>query len=374
MRGHRKTNGSIIGRGRYVKFGIFILGDKPPQLTHQEVLANVLEEARWAEELGFDEVWLAEHHFSPYGTLASLPQIATAIAAQTERIRIGTACMVAPFHDPIHLAEQIATVDALSGGRFDAGFGRGYQAHEFAGFGVSMDQATARYQECVTIVEGLLGNERYSYEGQFWSVDDLTIHPRPVQEPVPIWCTVMKTPSSFEWLAETGYGAIIGNPYQVDADLATGLQLYLDSRERRNLSSANQHVWALLNAFIDHDDAFAREYPRRSVEQSIEVHRQYSNPFARGGEIPADYKAYADWFDKHDDQSYEQILNADLTLMGSPDRIIPKMAKIVDMGWQNLMLRMSRGGAMDRQKVRNSMELFAREVMPAVAELESARV
>jgi len=362
------------GRGRHVRFGIFILGDKPPQLTHQEVLANVLEEARWAEEFGFDEVWLAEHHFSPYGTLANLPQIASAIAAQTDRIRIGTACMVAPFHDPIHLAEQIATIDALSGGRFDAGFGRGYQAHEFAGFGVSMDEATARYQECVAIVEGLLGNERYSYEGQFWSVDDLTIHPRPVQQPVPIWCTVMKTPSSFEWLAETGYGAIIGNPYQVDADLATGLQLYLDSRARRNLSSANEQVWALLNAFIDHDDAFAREYPRRSVEQSIEVHRQYSNPFERGGEIPADYKAYADWFDKHDDQTYEQILNADLTLMGSPDRIIPKMGKIVDMGWQNLMLRMSRGGGMDRDKVRSSMELFSREVMPAVAELESARV
>src|SRR5580704_11946519 len=190
----RKTTNSIIGRGRHMRFGIFILGDKPPQLTHQEVLANVLEEARWAEELGFEEVWLAEHHFSTYGTLANLPQIATAIAAQTERIRIGTACMVAPFHDPIHLAEQIATIDAISGGRFDAGFGRGYQSHEFAGFGVSMDEATARYQECVAMVEGLLGHERFNYEGKFWSVDNLTVYPRPVQQPVPIWCTVMKTP------------------------------------------------------------------------------------------------------------------------------------------------------------------------------------
>ena len=338
------------------------------------VIDETLREARLSDELGFDVIWLAEHHFSSYGTLANLPQIAAAIAAQTERIRIGTACIVAPFHDPIHLAEQIATVDVLSGGRFDAGFGRGYQAHEFAGFGVSMDEATARYHECIARVDGLLTNERYSHEGQFWNVQDLTIHPRPVQRPIPIWCTVMKTPASFEWLAETGYGAIIGNPYQVDADLATGLGLYLESRERRNLSSAREQVWALLNAFVDHDDAFAREYPRRSVELSIEVHRQYSNPFERGGEIPADYKAYADWFDKHDDQTYEQILNADLTLMGSPDRIIPKTSKIVDMGWQNLMLRMSRGGAMDRDKVRASMQLFAREVMPAVAELESARV
>ena len=357
-----------------MRFGIFILGDKPPQLSHQEVFANVLEEARWAEEFGFDEVWLAEHHFSAYGTLANLPLIASAIAAQTERIRIGTACMVAPFHDPIHLAEQIAMADALSGGRFDAGFGRGYQAHEFAGFGVSMDEASARYKECVTIVEGLLGNERFSYDGQFWQVDDLTVHPRPVQEPVPIWCTVMKTPSSFEWLAETGYGAIIGNPYQVDVDLATGLDLYLKSRADRGLERATDQVWALLNAFLDRDDAIARSYPRESVEMSIAVHRQYSNPFERGGEIPADYKAYADWFDNHDAQTYEQILDSPLTLMGNPDRVIEKMSTIVDMGWQNLMLRMSRGGAMDRSRVRASMELFAREVMPAVAELESARV
>jgi alkanesulfonate monooxygenase SsuD/methylene tetrahydromethanopterin reductase-like flavin-dependent oxidoreductase (luciferase family) len=356
-----------------VKFGIFILGDKPPQLTHKEVLANVLEEARWAEELGYDEVWLAEHHFSSYGTLANLPQIATAIAAQTERIRVGTACIVAPFHDPIHLAEQIATVDTISGGRFDIGFGRGYQAHEFAGFGISMDEATERYHECIAMVEGLLSKEGYTHHGKYWSVEDLTIHPRPVQDPPPIWCTVMKTPSSFEWLAETGYGAIIGNPYQVDADLNTGLRLYLESRERRGLSSATEHVWALLNAFVDHNDAFAREYPRKSVEQSIVVHRQYSSPFDRGGDVPADYKAYADWFDKHDDQSYEDILNADLTLMGSPESILPKVAKVVDMGWQNIMLRMSRGGAMERDKIRSSMELFARDVMPAVAELEAAK-
>lgn len=357
-----------------MRFGVFILGDKPPQLTHKEVFANVLEEARWAEELGYDEVWLAEHHFSPYGTIANLPLMAAAIAAQTDRIRIGTACMVAPFHDPIHLAEQIAMVDALSGGRFDAGFGRGYQAHEFAGFGISMDEATARYQECVTMTEGLLNNEHYSHEGKYWAVDDLTIHPRSVQSRVPIWCTVMKTPSSFEWLAHTGYGAIIGNPYQADADLGAGLELYLSTRKDRGLSAAAEQVWALLNAFLDEDDAFARSYPRESVQLSLETHRKYSNPFERGNDVPADYKAYADWFDKHDEQSYEQILNGDLTLMGSPETVIPKMRKIVDMGWHNLMLRMSRGGAMDRGKVYSSMSLFAREVMPAVAEMETAKV
>lgn len=357
-----------------MKFGVFILGDKPSHLTHAEVFDRVLEEARWAEELGYDEVWLAEHHFSPYGTLADLPLVAAAIAAQTERIRIGTACMVAPFHDPIQLAERIAMVDNLSNGRFDAGFGRGYQAHEFKGFGVPMEEATARYQECLQIVEGLLTQENFSYDGKFWQLDDVTIHPRPVQQPIPLWCTVMKTPSSFDWMAEKGYKAIIGNPYQVDPDLQGALDIYLDTRRAKGMSDAKEEVWALLNAFVDEDDAFARNYPRESVELSIDTHRAYSNPFERGGEVPADYKAYADWFEKHDKQSYEQVLNSHLTLMGSPDRLVEKMKTVIDMGWHNVMLRMSRGGAMDRAKVYNSMKLFAEEVIPAVAELESATV
>ena len=131
----------------------------------------------------------------------------------------------------------------------------------------------------------------------------------------------------------------------VDPDLQGALDIYLDVQKKKGLDAATENVWALLNAFCHPDDAFARSYPRDSVELSIERHRAYSNPFERGGEIPADYKAYSDWFEKHDKQSYEQVLNSHLTLMGDPDRIIGKMKTVIDMGWRNIMLRMSRGGA-----------------------------
>jgi len=173
-------------------------------------------------------------------------------------------------------------------------------------------------------------------------------------------------------LADKGFGAIIGNPYQVDPDLQGALDIYLETQAKKGLDAATGNVWALLNAFCHEDDAFARAYPRESVELSIETHRKYSSPFERGGEIPADYKAYADWFEKHDKQSYEQVLNSHLTLMGNPDRIIDKMRTVIDMGWRNIMLRMSRGGAMDRAKVRDSMKLFAQEVIPAATELAKA--
>jgi alkanesulfonate monooxygenase SsuD/methylene tetrahydromethanopterin reductase-like flavin-dependent oxidoreductase (luciferase family) len=187
-----------------------------------------------------------------------------------------------------------------------------------------------------------------------------------------VWGTVMKTPSSFEWLAEKGFGAIIGNPYQVDPDLQGALDIYLKVQSEKGLEAATGNVWALLNAFCHEDDAFARSYPRESVELSIQTHRKYSSPFERGGEIPADYKAYSDWFDKHDKQSYEQVLNSHLTLMGNPDRIVGKMRTVIDMGWRNIILRMSRGGAMDRAKVYESMKLFAQEVIPAATELAAA--
>ena len=358
-----------------MKFGIFLLGDKPPSVSDRQVFDNLLEEAHWAEDLGFDAVWLAEHHFSPYGTIASLPVAAAAIAVTTQRIRIGTACMVPAFHNnPIHLAEQIAMVDVISGGRFEAGFGRGYQAHEFRGFGVSMEESTARFREAITIIDGLLTNERFSYAGRFWKIDDVSVHPRPLQTPIPIYCTVMKTPSSFEWVAEMGYRALIGNPYQVDPELSAGLDLFIKSHESRGLRTGTESVWGLLNAFVHEDEEFARAYPKHSTDLSIDSHKKFSSPFVRGGTVPEDYRKYSDWFHAHDHQQYENILNLDLTLIGSPETVVDKLRRIVDMGWRNLMLRMSRGGAMERRHVFHSMEIFATQVIPAVQEMERQRL
>jgi alkanesulfonate monooxygenase SsuD/methylene tetrahydromethanopterin reductase-like flavin-dependent oxidoreductase (luciferase family) len=187
---------------------------------------------------------------------------------------------------------------------------------------------------------------------------------------MPLYCTVMKTPSSFEWIAEKGHRALIGNPYQVDPELSAGLDLFIKSHKQRGLPTGTEGVWGMLNAFVHEDLEFARSYPKHSTELSIDVHKKFSSPFERGGEVPADYAKYANWFQAHDDQHYEDILNLDLTLIGDPKTVIDKMQGVVDMGWSNLMLRMSRGGAMDREHVRHSMELFAKEVIPAVQEME----
>jgi len=115
--------------------------------SHPEVYANSLEECRLADELGFHAVWLAEHHFSPYGICPNLAVFGAAVARETKRVRIGTAVVIEPFSHPVRIAEEFAMLDILSGGRLDFGIGRGYQPKEFTGLGVSMERTRERFEE-----------------------------------------------------------------------------------------------------------------------------------------------------------------------------------------------------------------------------------
>src|SRR5207249_11442978 len=148
-----------------MKFGTFHLFQKPPGWGDEDVFRAELEQIEKAEELGFDAVWLAAHHFQWYGIATDLMVIAGWVAARTQRVRIGTAIVVLPFHNPVRLAEQAATIDIMSGGRLDFGVGRGYQAAEYAGFGISMDESRARFNERPADVVHAWTEESFSSDG-----------------------------------------------------------------------------------------------------------------------------------------------------------------------------------------------------------------
>ena len=130
-----------------MRFGGFSFGSWHESESHGEVLTRMVDLAVQADRLGLDSFWLGEHHFSRHGILADTMVMASHIAARTDRIRIGTAVIVLPLHNPVRVAEQIAIVDHLSGGRIDVGVGIGYQQREFAGLGVDIDEARARFVE-----------------------------------------------------------------------------------------------------------------------------------------------------------------------------------------------------------------------------------
>src|SRR3981081_670870 len=132
--------------------GTFLLMQSPGGRPSQEVYARGIEQAQAAQERGYANVWLGEHHFSTYGYISRPAQFASYIAAKTTRLRVGTAVIVVPLHHPLLIAEEIATLDLLAGGRVDIGLGRGYQHYEFERLGLELDTARARWEEAVEII------------------------------------------------------------------------------------------------------------------------------------------------------------------------------------------------------------------------------
>ncbi len=208
-----------------MKFGVMNLFSVPRvDGTDQSIIHEHLEEVQLADELGFDTVWLAEHHFSHYGVAGSPLLMGAAVAERTERITIGTAVLVLPFYNPLRLAEEIATLDVLSGGRVIVGCGRGYQPVEFAGFGIDPAEARDRYNETLDVLALALSQENFSYEGKYHRVENVTTYPRPFTPGGPPIVHAALNPESFEYLGLEGpSGADLADVCAVVADAAVFL-------------------------------------------------------------------------------------------------------------------------------------------------------
>lgn len=143
-----------------------------------------------ADKLGFKSAFSVEHHFTGYGQVSAVLTMLAYLTARTEKIRLGTAVLVLPWHNPVLLAEQVATVDLLSGGRIDLGVGRGYRPNEFHGFGVDPgEEANERYNECLEVLlKSWTSEGRFSHHGKHFSYSDIVVEPTPIQTPhPPIW-------------------------------------------------------------------------------------------------------------------------------------------------------------------------------------------
>ena len=152
-----------------------------------DVYADELRLIQDAEAMGYDTIWLTEHHFADDGYSPSVVTIAAAIAAATSRVRIGFNLMLLPLHNAIRVAEDVATLDVISNGRVDFGVGQGYAAHEFLGYGIDRSERLSRFVEGLDVLQGLWTGEPFSYQGAHYQIEDARLVPRPVQDPMPIW-------------------------------------------------------------------------------------------------------------------------------------------------------------------------------------------
>jgi len=175
--------------------------------TVAELYLRMFEQIEELERLGFDDLWVTEHHFSNYGgTISHPPTFLSAVARTTSRIRLGVAISVLPLHNPFEIAESYAMVDVISNGRLEFGVGKGSEAIEFKRAGISQEEATLRMKEVTEIVRQAWSGEPVNFRGEFFEYHDVRVHPIPVQRPhPPIWVGAARSEDSFRWAGENGF-------------------------------------------------------------------------------------------------------------------------------------------------------------------------
>jgi alkanesulfonate monooxygenase SsuD/methylene tetrahydromethanopterin reductase-like flavin-dependent oxidoreductase (luciferase family) len=189
------------------------------------VYARALERIEIMDRTGYDAVWLAEHHFSSFSVCPSVHMVGTLAAARTRRLRIGTAVSLAPFYHPLRLAEEVALLDVLSGGRVNWGVGRGFARVEFTAFGVPPEESASRFREAVEIVLRAWTDERLTFTGQHFRFDDLEVLPKPAQQPhPPVWMAA-SSEGAIEWAAGRGF-SILMDPHSTGPEIGQKRRFY----------------------------------------------------------------------------------------------------------------------------------------------------
>ena len=343
-----------------MKFALFTHVPWPEGEAPARLFAECVEQSVLAEQLGFHSVWIAEHHFSRYSLGSSSTVLAAAIAARTERIRLGTGVLIPTLHNPIRLAEDTATLDCISGGRLDVGFGRGTFGYEYGGFGVDEDEAHARFRESVRIVQGLWTTPEFSHAGEFYTLNKLNLVPPPAQSPhPPIYIAASYTPATLEFLVRNGYRLCIA----VVQDTQRSLELcrrYLDMSADMGRPATLDDVPFFRYFYVAETEEQARADTAAHVNWILDI-MQWRQEFSESSEVPY---SIADWRRRRAELplSYDYISD-NRAFIGTPEQCTAQIAELQAQGVEYFGCNFAMGG-IPHEKVVRSMRLFANEVMP----------
>lgn len=348
-----------------MKFGLLFNTDYHAEAhgSPSQYYGHLLDQVELAEDHGFDSAWFGEHHYSAY-SFGAPAVMATAAAARTTRIRLGTGVSVLPIHNPIRLAEEYATLDVLSGGRLEYGVGRGFLRYALDLFGVEEDESTGRYREALEIIlrawseKGLI-----SHQGEFWSFEDYQFFPPPLQEPhPPIYASATRTPESFKWTASKGLHLATACFVPDKASVRDGIRLYRQTLEDSGHDPQAFDVAGVFQMFCgeSHDEAH-----RIAGGRVIDYLEFFGSIDARS---PHRSKAYS----HHTGGTQEmfagvtsELLDKDgLLLVSDANGLIERIEWAREYyGLNYFLLEIGQGG-LAHDQVEASLTRFAKEVMP----------
>src|SRR5215472_18507729 len=225
-----------------------------------------------AERLGFVSSFLVEHHFTGWNQVSATLMLLTALAMRTTRLRLGSAVMVLPWHNPVLLAEQAATLDLISGGRLDLGIGKGYRHSEFKGFQIAPEEAEARFDEALDLmIRGWTERARFSHRGRFWRFEDIVVEPPPAQQPHPPLWVAAGSAASIRRAAARGFNLIL-DQYASPQALGERIAIYGAERQAHGLAFDPMQVTVARQLYVakdktDKEAALVRqaEYTKRTI-------------------------------------------------------------------------------------------------------------
>jgi alkanesulfonate monooxygenase SsuD/methylene tetrahydromethanopterin reductase-like flavin-dependent oxidoreductase (luciferase family) len=329
-----------------MKFGLFggaraARGDADPAWGFHDYVETCVE----AEALGFDASFLVEHHFSGSGQVSASLDLLAWVAARTTTLRIGTAVIVLPWHDPVLLAERAATLDVMSGGRLEFGVGKGYRHSEFAGFCMPYEEAGARFDEALeVIIKAWTSGVRFSHSGRFWQYEDVIIEPPTRQLPhPPIWIAAGK-PGSIRGVAARGHKLLL-DQFASTETIGERVALFRVACAAHGRAFDPMDVAVARNLYVAHDAADTQTALLRLAQSHERMLALSQHP---GGRNQSHITAYA---------GRPGLIEAS-ALYGTVDQIVTELEALRAAGVQRVLLH---SGAATKQSLRR----FSTEIMPA---------
>jgi alkanesulfonate monooxygenase SsuD/methylene tetrahydromethanopterin reductase-like flavin-dependent oxidoreductase (luciferase family) len=350
-----------------MEFGIqFFPAVGPDQKPAEQYWREALELTQLAEQLGFTNVRTVEHYFLSYGGYSPDPLIfLSAAAALTRSMRLITGAVLPVFNNPLKLAGQIGMVDAISGGRLEVGFARAFLPHEFARFGISMDESRARFEEGLEQVRRLLEEEKVTARGRFHSFENATSLPRPTQKPrPPFWIAALSTKETFETAGALGH-YLMGIPLG-GAHMADLLQAYRNARTAAGHAGRGK-VMLAFHMYCAESAAEAAAIARVPLNQYLKSIVDAASGWM-SGMSSRDYPNYQKMIEGLSRETFESQVEKGLAWIGTPQEIrraIDDYHRSVG-GFECASLQVN-FGMIGRAEAEASMRLFAREVMPYFA-------
>ncbi|MBV8322439.1 MAG: LLM class flavin-dependent oxidoreductase [Hyphomicrobiales bacterium] len=347
-----------------MEFGIqFFPAVGPDQKPADQYWREALELTQLAERLGFTNVRTVEHYFLSYGGYSPDPLIfLSAAAAVTRSLRLITGAVLPVFNNPLKLAGQIGMVDAISGGRLEVGFARAFLPHEFARFGISMDESRARFDEGLEQVRRLLEDDKVTAHGRFHSFENATSLPRPTQKPrPPFWIAALSTRESFENAGTLGH-YLMGIPL-AGAHMASLLQTYRDAWTAAGHGGRGK-VMLAFHMYCADTSAKAAAVAREPLNQYLKSIVDAASGWM-SGVSSRDYPNYQKMIESLARETFESQVEKSLAWIGTPEEIRSAIESYHRGagGFECASLQVN-FGMIGRAEAEASMLLFAREVMP----------